>query len=112
MHFAAIFTIFGNTFYDFKICRMRIVRNLIWIFMLLLLSAASIHAQEKPKSRKQQQKELRKKKELEIKKKKDAEKELKKRHLGIQDKATKKRMKKAKKKSDKLNRSKRRRRFN
>jgi hypothetical protein len=43
-------------------------------------------------------------------KQRKAEESLKKRHLNIQDKATKKRIKVAKKKSDKLNRSKRRKR--
>jgi PAB1-binding protein PBP1 len=76
--------------------------------LLLTLSATLSQAQVKPKSSEQQKKELRKKKEKQIKEKRDLEKKLHKKHFDIQDKATKKRMKKTKKQSDRLNRSKRR----
>jgi hypothetical protein len=78
------------------------------LVLILSFSIQNVFSQVKPNSRKEQKKELKKKKELQIKKQRKAEKELKDRHLSIQDKATKKRMKKAKKKSDKLNRNKRR----
>lgn len=78
------------------------------LILLLLASPFYGDAQVKPKSAKQQKKELRKKKEVQIKKQNKAEKNLKKRHLDIQDKGTKRRMKKSKKKSDRLNRSKKR----
>jgi len=94
------------------ICFMKVFGHIITFLLLLFFATSPAQAQEKPKGRKQQQKELRKKKEGQIEKQKQAEKELQKRHLNIQDKATKKRMKRAKKKSDRLNRSKRRRRFN
>jgi flagellar biosynthesis component FlhA len=81
--------------------------RILFLFLAILLAGSS-YAQVKPKSRKEQQKELRKKKEEQIKKQNRAESGLKKRHMDIQDKATKRRMKKAKKKSNKLNKSKRR----
>lgn len=85
-------------------------KRLLPVLFLFLLSSFQLEAQVKPLSKEKQKKELRKKKEKQIEKQRKAEENLKKRHLGIQDKATKKRMKAAKKKSDKLNRSKRRKR--
>lgn len=75
----------------------------------LLLHPIDMGAQEKPRSREKQQKELKKKKEKQIRKQRKAEEDLKKRHERIQTKATRKRMKETRKKSDKLNRGKRRR---
>jgi hypothetical protein len=74
----------------------------------LILSGTFATAQVKPKSSKQQKKELQKKKEKQIKEKRELEKKLHKKHFDIQDKATRKRMKKTKRQSDRLNRSKRR----
>ncbi len=82
----------------------------LYILLIFMLSAYQADAQVKPLSKDKQKKELRKKKEKQIEKQRNAEEGLKKRHANIQDKATKKRMKAAKKKSDKLNRSKRRKR--
>ena len=72
------------------------------------LAVTPVQGQVKPKSSEQQKKELRKKKEKQIKEKRELEKKLHKHHFDIQDKATKRRMKKTKKQSDRLNRSKRR----
>ena len=83
--------------------------SLYLIMLLCILASTNLIAQEKPNGREQQKKELRKKKEVQIEKQKKAELQLKKRHLEIQDKQTRKRMKQAKRESDKLNRSKRRR---
>lgn len=83
-------------------------RTILLTSILITLFSSDLTAQEKPKSRKQQQKELRKKKEKHIKDQRDAEKKLHKHHFDIQDKATKRRMKKTKKQSDRLNKSKRR----
>jgi hypothetical protein len=76
--------------------------------LTFILSGTLAHAQVKPKSSKQQKKELQKKKEKQIKEKRELEKKLHKKHFDIQDKATRKRMKKTKKQSNRLNRSKRR----
>jgi hypothetical protein len=76
--------------------------------LTFLFTVTIARAQVKPLSIKQQKKELRKKKEKQIKEKREQEKKLHKHHFDIQDKATKKRMKKTKKQSDRLNRSKRR----
>ena len=73
-----------------------------------ILAGTLAPAQVKPKSSDQQKKELRKKKEKQIKEKRELEKKLHKKHFDIQDKATRKRMKKTKRQSDRLNRSKRR----
>jgi len=83
-------------------------RYFFLFFLVFILSGTLASAQEKPKSSKQQKKELQKKKEKQIKEKRDLEKKLHKKHFDIQDKATRKRMKKTKKQSDRLNRSKRR----
>jgi len=80
--------------------------NLLIIFLFAL--TPDLQAQVKPKSAEQQKKELRKKKETQIKKQNQAEKQLKVRHKDIQDKATRKRMKKTQKRSKKANKSKRR----
>jgi hypothetical protein len=85
-------------------------KRLLPILFLMLFVSFQLEAQVKPLSKEKQKKELRKKKEKQMDKQRKAEENLKKRHLGIQDKATKKRMKAAKKKSDKLNRNKRRKR--
>ena len=80
-----------------------------FLFCLAFILAGSLApAQVKPKSSEQQKKELRKKKEKQIKEKRELEKKLHKKHFDIQDKATRKRIKKTKKQSDRLNRSKRR----
>jgi hypothetical protein len=80
-----------------------------WILAAFLVSHVSnLEAQVKPKSREQQKKELKKKKEEQIKKQKKAEKALKERHLEIQSKETRKQIRQAKRKSDQLNRRKRR----
>ena len=76
--------------------------------LAFILAGTISNAQVKPKSSKQQKKELQKKKEKQIKEKRELEKKLHKKHFDIQDKATKRRMKKTKKQSDRLNRSKRR----
>ena len=76
--------------------------------LAFILAGTLVTAQVKPQSIKQQKKELRKKKEKQIKEKRELEKKLHKKHFDIQDKATRKRMKKTKKQSDRLNRSKRR----
>ena len=76
--------------------------------LAFILAVTMLPAQVKPKSSEQQKKELRKKKEKQIKEKRELEKKLHKKHFDIQDKATRKRMKKTKKQSDRLNRSKRR----
>jgi len=86
----------------------RISRSLFVLIVGSLMFTANLSAQEKPKGREQQRKELKKKKEKQMEKQKKAEVTLKKRHMDIQDKETRRRMKKAKKQSDKLNRSKRR----
>ena len=86
----------------------KINRYIFLFFLLFILAGTLAPAQVKPKSSKQQKKELRKKKEKQIKYKRDLEKKLHKHHFNIQDKATKRRMKKTKKQSDRLNRSKRR----
>ena len=83
-------------------------RSFFLFFLMFVLAGTLSLAQEKPKSSKQQKKELQKKKEKQIKEKRDLEKKLHKKHFDIQDKATRKRMKKTKKQSDRLNRSKRR----
>jgi biopolymer transport protein ExbD len=80
--------------------------NLLIIFLFAL--TPNLQAQVKTKSAEQQKKELRKKKETQIKKQNQAEKQLKVRHKDIQDKATRKRMKKTQKRSKKANKSKRR----
>jgi hypothetical protein len=80
-------------------------RFFLFSLLILMLSANQVEAQVKPLSKEKQKKELRKKKEKQIEKQRKAEE-----GLNIQDKATKKRIKAAKKKSDKLNRSKRRKR--
>lgn len=80
-----------------------------FLLIALLIITPNLNAQEKPKSAEKQKKELRKKKEAQIKKQNQAEKQLKVRHRDIQDKATRKRMKRTKKKSDRSNKSKRRR---
>jgi hypothetical protein len=85
-------------------------KRLLPVLFLVLFASLQLEAQVKPLSKEKQKKELRKKKEKQMDKQRKAEENLKKRHLGIQDKATKKRMKAAKKKSDKLNRNKRRKR--
>ena len=80
-----------------------------FLFCLTFILAGTLaSAQVKPKSSEQQKKELRKKKEKQIKEKRELEKKLHKKHFDIQDKATRKRMKKTKKQSDRLNRSTRR----
>ena len=86
----------------------RVIRFCFFAIALLCLASSDLSAQEKIKSSKQVKNELRKKKEKEIERQNKAEANLRKRHLTIQDKATQKRMKAAKKKSDKLNRRKRR----
>ena len=83
-------------------------RYIFLVFLTFIFAGTISNAQVKPKSSKQQKKELRKKKEKEIKEKRELEKKLHKHHFDIQDKATKRRMKKTKKQSDRLNRSKRR----
>jgi gas vesicle protein len=84
-------------------------RKYFFLFCLAFILAGTIaSAQVKPKSSKQQKKELQKKKEKQIKEKRELEKKLHKKHFDIQDRATRKRMKKTKKQSDRLNRSKRR----
>ena len=85
-------------------------RFFLFSLLIFMFSTNQLEAQVKPLSKEKQKKELRKKKEKQIDKQRKAEEGLKKRHLNIQDKATKKRIKAAKKKSDKLNRSKRRKR--
>jgi chromosome segregation ATPase len=85
-------------------------RFFLFSLLILMFSANQLESQVKPLSKEKQKKELRKKKEKQIQKQRKAEEGLKKRHLNIQDKATRKRIKAAKKKSDKLNRSKRRKR--
>jgi len=84
-------------------------RGYFFLFCLAFILIGTLaSAQVKPKSSKQQKKELQKKKEKQIKEKRELEKKLHKKHFDIQDKATKRRMKKTKKQSDRLNRSKRR----
>ncbi len=85
-----------------------VFRRFSLILFFIAFSISGIHAQVKPKSREKQKKELKEKKEVQIKKQRNAEKRLRKRHTDIQDKATKRRMKKTKRKSDRLNRHKRR----
>jgi hypothetical protein len=85
-------------------------KKILSLLFLLMFVSLQMDAQVKPLSKEKQKKELRKKKEKQMDKQRKAEEGLKKRHLNIQDKATKKRIKAAKKKSDKLNRSKRRKR--
>ena len=86
----------------------KIFKTIYLSSILIVLISFNLVAQEKPKSRNQQQKELRKKKEKQINDKRVAEKKLHKHHFDIQDKATKRRMKQTKRQSDRLNRSKRR----
>jgi len=86
----------------------RAIRFCLITIALFFLANHDLPAQEKIKSSKEVKNELRKKKEKQIERQNKAEANLRKRHLGIQDKATQKRMKAAKKKSDKLNRRKRR----
>ena len=86
----------------------KIKRYFFLVFLTSILAFTISNAQVKPKSSKQQKKELQKKKEKQIKEKRELEKKLHKKHYDIQDKATRKRMKKTKKQSDRLNRSKRR----
>ena len=90
----------------YSVSKFKMYFLLVCLAFILVGTIAS--AQEKPKSSKQQKKELRKKKEKQIKEKRELEKKLHKHHFDIQDKATKRRMKKTKKQSDRLNRSKRR----